>query len=80
MQSGVHVIGSGLCHSDRLRCDTLSFKAAMRFRIVALFVGICWLPLHGQSPSTKPLEVSYQQFTLSNGLTIDEVWERVEAK
>ena len=42
----------------------------MRVRFVLLLVGLCSLPLGAQSPPAKPLEVPYQQFTLSNGLTV----------
>ena len=42
----------------------------MRIRLALLLAGVLSLPLHGQSPSPARLEVPYQQFTLSNGLTV----------
>ena len=42
----------------------------MRIRMVLLLVALCPLALGGQSPSPKPLEVPYEQFTLPNGLTV----------
>ena len=42
----------------------------MRFPVVLLLVGLCSLPLSGQSRPARPLDVPYEQFTLANGLTV----------
>ena len=42
----------------------------MKSGIVLSLIGLCWLPLGAQAPPAKPLEVPYEQFTLSNGLTV----------
>ena len=42
----------------------------MKSGTVLLLIGLCWLPLGAQAPPAKPLEVPYEQFTLSNGLTV----------
>jgi zinc protease len=42
----------------------------MRLRLVLLFVILCSLPVSGQSPPARPLEVPYELFTLRNGLTV----------
>jgi len=41
----------------------------MKVGTVLLLFGLCWLPLRAQAPTAAPLEVPYEQFTLSNGLT-----------
>jgi zinc protease len=41
----------------------------MKLGTVLLLVGLCCLPLRAQTPPT-PLEVPYELFTLSNGLTV----------
>ena len=41
----------------------------MKMGTVLLLFGLCWLPLRAQAPAAAPLEVPYEQFTLSNGLT-----------
>ena len=42
----------------------------MRFCIALLLAGLCALPLSGQAPPARPLDVPYQQFTLGNGLNV----------
>ena len=42
----------------------------MKVGTVLLLIGLCWLPIGAQAPAVPPLEVPYEQFTLSNGLTV----------
>lgn len=42
----------------------------MKSGTVLLLIGLCWLPLGAQAPPATPLEVPYELFTLSNGLTV----------
>ncbi|MBI3046793.1 MAG: insulinase family protein [Acidobacteria bacterium] len=42
----------------------------MRLRIAPLLIAVCSLPVSGQAPAVRPLEVPYEQFTLANGLTV----------
>lgn len=42
----------------------------MRVRVALLLVGLCALPVSGQSPPARPLSLAYEQFTLANGLNV----------
>jgi zinc protease len=42
----------------------------MRARFVLLILGLCALPVSGQSPPARPLSLAYEQFALANGLNV----------
>jgi zinc protease len=49
---------------------TQAQERVMNVRLVPLLILLGSLPVAAQSPSAKPIEVPYQQFTLANGLTV----------